>query len=613
MKTTVLFSFLVFLSISKLEAQQATSHSMHFSQNGFVQNAGQICDEHGVANKDIKFLYAKDDFHLELKESGFSYELIIETPNLQNFPESGFSDPDDLQDWRAAQTTQESVSRIDVTLKGANPHPAIVTDKNTGTVYNYYLGKLAVVNVPSFNRITYKNIYPNIDLVFEDHHSKDAVGPEYSFIVHPGGDVDQIKMKYSGAGNISLEDQHTLSVAMPQGFIKETGLRGYCQEDGSASDVSYHFKNGMLSFNASADRDKTLIIDPSIIWGSYFGGTASENSDTESEIALDGNKNVYLTGSTNSKKNIATTGAVMKTLGGSRDIFLAKFSLDGTQVLWGTYFGGNGQDIAYGIGCDSHNNVVITGFTKSTNVMTTPGVFQTTLQGTSDVIIAKFSTTGQLVWSTLMGGLEGNGNEVENGRSLTMDASDNIYVDGYVTSSTNISTPGTYQQNYRGGGDAFLVKFNKDGGKIWGTYFSGTAKDRAHALSLDAFGHVYIVGTAQSKKNFITLGFQTVFGGSTDGFIAKFDTSGHYFWSSYCGGAGGDHCRGVKCDGAGNIYFDGWVGITPNNPISTPNSFQPVSGGQLDGFLIKLNPAGGRIWGYLLWRSPSRTPLRNGN
>jgi hypothetical protein len=85
---------------------------MHFSQNGFVQNAGQFCDEHGRPNNHVTFLYAKDDFHLALKPSGFSYELIQETPDVHNFPESGFTDPDDLQDWRDAQPMKESCPEL---------------------------------------------------------------------------------------------------------------------------------------------------------------------------------------------------------------------------------------------------------------------------------------------------------------------------------------------------------------------------------------------------------------------------------------------------------------------------------------------------------------------
>src|SRR5437762_663446 len=113
MKTTPLLAFLL-LTLSQLQAKVTTDHSMHFHQNGFVQNDGQFCDGHGKWNKQVAFLYAKDDFHLILKPSGFSYELIKETPQVNGFPESGITDADDMQDWRDAQPMQESVYRIDV-------------------------------------------------------------------------------------------------------------------------------------------------------------------------------------------------------------------------------------------------------------------------------------------------------------------------------------------------------------------------------------------------------------------------------------------------------------------------------------------------------------------
>ncbi|HYV95124.1 MAG TPA: SBBP repeat-containing protein [Chitinophagales bacterium] len=596
MKSTFLFAALL-LNISQLPAQSVNNHSMHFSQNGFVQNTGQFYDEHGKLNGQIEFLFAKDDFHLVLKPSGFSYELILKSPQVKGFPESGISDPEDMEDWRDDQSTQVSVSRIDISLVGANRHPVIIADQNTGTLYNYYLGKRVVVNVPSYHRITYQNVYPGIDMVFEDHHSENGDVPEYSFIVHPGGDVHQIKMEYTGATNMSLEEQqHTLSMAMPNGLIKETGLKGYWLEDGSVSGVSFHLKNGLLSFNAAVNKNKTLVIDPSIVWGSYFGGKRSDNWDTESEITLDSANNVFISGSTYSSKFIATTGSVMPVYAGQRDMFLAKFSSDGTQVLWATYFGGSGMDVAYGVCCDSRSNVLITGFTESPDVMTTPGVFQDTLLGKSDVLIAKFSNTGQLVWSTLMGGAS-DSVEHEHGRGIICDAQDHIYVCGYALSNTNISTTGAYQKKIRASGDAFLVKFDSTGQKIWGTYFGGGGKDRAHAICLDRFGHVYFVGTTKSKKTIAVNGFQTTIGGKTDAMIAKFDSAGHFYWSSYYGGSGEERCRGVKCDGDGNIYFVGWTASSDTNVISTPNSFQQNRGGNDDGFLVKFTPSGGRIWG----------------
>src|SRR5690349_11603125 len=150
MKTTSLFVCL-WLAISQLQAQSALPRSMHFSQNGFVENAGQFCDQYGHVNSRVKFLYAKEDFHLALTTTGFSYELISEATQSTGYPESGISDPDELEDWQNLQAIEESVCRINVILKGSNPHPEIITDRNTGTVFNYYLGKLAVTNVPSYN------------------------------------------------------------------------------------------------------------------------------------------------------------------------------------------------------------------------------------------------------------------------------------------------------------------------------------------------------------------------------------------------------------------------------------------------------------------------------
>src|SRR5438105_3027053 len=247
MRFTLLFVCLS-LALSQAQAQSGVIRSMHFHQDGFIKNEGQFCDQYGKDNKQVEYLFGKKDFHLVLTSTGFSYELIQETTQTSEFPEDGFTDPDDLEDWQNLQPIQESVSRINVTLKGSNPHPEIIADQNTGTEFNYYIGKRAVTHVSAFNRVTYKNIYNGIDLVFEDHQS--ANGPEYSFIVHPGADADQIKMMYSGSGNLHLEDEHTLSISTPQGFIKESGLTGYWLEDGTRSNVSFHLKKGMLSFNA---------------------------------------------------------------------------------------------------------------------------------------------------------------------------------------------------------------------------------------------------------------------------------------------------------------------------------------------------------------------------
>ncbi|MBA3648442.1 MAG: T9SS type A sorting domain-containing protein [Chitinophagales bacterium] len=593
MKTILIICIII--PLWQLHARSESQDKLRFHTDGFVQNKGQVIDQDGNVNHKVSFIYTNGDFHLALTPSGFSYELLHETVNINAFPESGFTDPDEYQEWKDAQISRVSSCRIDVSLKGADMHPEIRPDNGTGTVLNYYTSGNIITNVPSFNRITYKNIYPHIDLVFEIHSSENGSYPEYSFIVHPGGDARRIMMSYSGLSAIKLENPFNLDIYTSNRFIKETGLNGYWLEDPSPAAVSFRLKNHTLSFNAPHSNTKTLIIDPVIVWGSFFGGKSSENWDTESEIALSNENKVILTGSTQSSSYVATNGAFMQTYGGNRDMLLAKFSLDGTQIEWATYFGGNGQDVAYGVCCNAEDNILITGFAKSQNIPTSiPNTFLA-LQGTSDVVIAKFSSSGMLIWDTLLGGI--NDAQPENGRSLICDANMNIYLCGFVTSDNNVATEGAYQPGYAGSGDAFLAKYDKNGTKIWCTYFSGIGQDRAHALCLDPFGNVYFVGTAKSKKNFISNGLQTKFGGLNDAFLAKFDTSGKYFWSTYYGGTGGEHGRGVKCDGLGNIYFTGWTNSTEPNVISTSGSYQQNLGGSQDGFLAKFTPDGRRLWG----------------
>src|SRR5215831_6883551 len=90
-----IFLTCLFLSIVwQIQAQYTTPLTRHFRVEGFVQNQGQVTDQQGKFNNRVKFLYGEGDFHLVLSSAGFSYELLREIPDVQDFPESGFTDPD---------------------------------------------------------------------------------------------------------------------------------------------------------------------------------------------------------------------------------------------------------------------------------------------------------------------------------------------------------------------------------------------------------------------------------------------------------------------------------------------------------------------------------------
>lgn len=135
--------------------------------------------------------------------------------------------------------------------------------------------------------------------------------------------------------------------------------------------------------------------------------------------------------------------------------------------------------------------------------------------------------------------------------------------------------------------------------KTWATYF-GDQKIKIFDSAIDANGNIYVIGKVISSpfEQFeiaTTNAHQTEFGGGTsDGFIAKFDPDGEFIWGSYFGGENDDALQSISIDKFNNIYCLGGTNSTQN--IASPEAFQPVLAGDFDTFIVKFNPQGGVIW-----------------
>jgi len=173
-----------------------------------------------------------------------------------------------------------------------------------------------------------------------------------------------------------------------------------------------------------------------------------------------------------------------------------------------------------------------------------------------------------------------------------------LYFNGTTLSSAVIATAGAFQGTLAGTQDAFIQKFKTDGSRVWGTYFGGENIEWGSGLDLDNAGHLALTGWTSSLTGMATTGsYQPVYGGgSEDGFIALFDTSGQRIWSTYYGGSSLDNISRCKFDGLGNLYVAG--STQSSNNISTPGCHQfTYSGGWSDGFFAKFALDGSMIWG----------------
>lgn len=197
-----------------------------------------------------------------------------------------------------------------------------------------------------------------------------------------------------------------------------------------------------------------------------------------------------------------------------------------------------------------------------------------------------FTIDPDLIWGTYYGGtLEDITSDV------AIDVSGNVYLAGTTDSSTGIAASG-FQTVYGGAYDAYLVKFNSAGVRQWGTYYGGTGDEASYGLSVDGTGNIYLSGyTSSSTGISMTGGHQTVIGGSYDGFLVKFNSSGTRLWATYYGGTGDDFPFSNTTDGSGNVYL---VGRTNSTTSIAVVGHQNTNGGLVDAFLVKFNSSGVR-------------------
>ena len=268
-------------------------------------------------------------------------------------------------------------------------------------------------------------------------------------------------------------------------------------------------------------------------------------------------------------------------------------------LLWGTYYGGSDEDYGEAVAVGPSGAVYLAGRTFSTTAIATPGSYQSIKGLNDDAFLTKFDSSGTRLWATYYG--SSNRDEA---LAVAVSPAGAVYLAGRTSSSTGIATPGSHQPNYGGGdpfgGDAFLVKFDSSGTRLWATYYGGSEDDEGYAVAVGHSGVVYLAGEAESDSaNVIATpaSYQPSFGGVRDAFLAKFDSSGTRLWATYYGGSEDDEGYAVAVGHSGVVYLAGEAESDSANVIATPASYQPSFGGVRDAFLAKFDSSGTRLWG----------------
>ncbi len=266
--------------------------------------------------------------------------------------------------------------------------------------------------------------------------------------------------------------------------------------------------------------------------------------------------------------------------------------IDPIIQLYGSYYGGTGNEWNHGADTDAANNLIIAGYTTSTNNIATTGAHQTTYAGNNDAFVAKFDAAGNRIWATYFGGADGDW-----GYSCAVDQLGNIFLIGETQSFTGMTTAGAHQTSFAGSRDGYLAKFNSSGTRLWSTYFGGSAFDFAKDCAVDSNGDVYISGYTNSSSGIATVGaHDATYGALYDAYLTKFNTNGVRQWGTYYGGTGNDYGQTVAVDNSNNVFLCG--GTESSASISSAGSHQVTFGaGGRDGFIAKFSSLGVRSFG----------------
>ncbi len=542
----------------------------------FEKNIGQV-------DNSIDFISHNSEYSLFISptKTTFDFNDVQNQINLKTNPKVNIQN-----------AKVDDKAQLTMQLVGANQQAKCTKLDKLETKSNYLIGNNQnhwKENIENFAKVQYQNIYDGIDIVYYGNQKQ----LEYDLIVSPHINPNIINISFPDAEKLTIDNQGNLVINVNNKEISKKKPYIYQEVNGNKQEVVGNYiikENNQIGFNIEAyDVNKPLVIDPTIGYSTYLGGT---DSDFSSAIAVDKSGNTYVVGYTKSL-NFPTSNPQQKSLSGKTDLFVAKLNPTGTALSYSTYIGGSEDDFGNSISVDSNGNVYIAGYTFSKNFpIANPFQSQNgnTIPNTGgDSFVLKLNQQGNaLAYSSYLGGM---GDDMAT--SIAVDLQGNTYVTGF-TDSINFPIANAIQNKSNGGFDAFVTKINANGNSLsYSTYFGGSDNDFANSIAIDKDNNAYIVGVTDSRNLSVTNPLQSTIAGDSDGFIVKVGASGNSInFATYLGGSNFDSITSVTVDNTNNIYV---TGLTNSTDFTVVNPIQKNIAGSLDAFVSKLNPAGNNL------------------
>ncbi len=549
-----------------------------------------------------------------------------------------------------------SSSVIRMRIDGANTSARVSGASPLPGRSNYFIGNDASKwrqNVPHFARVEYQEVYRGVDLVYYGNQGQ----LEYDFRVAPGADPSQIALSFQGASaRIDSSDSGDLILSTGHGEVRFHAPRIYQRVDqgidrsidqsidqAGAPSSEKLVKGSFRQLAANKvgftigdyDHSRELVIDPTLSYSTYLGGSGTEVCPSGAvapgqgcpQVAVDTAGNIYVAGSTTSTNFPVTVSG--SALTGVQNIFIAVLNPllpPSQQLAYATYLGGSDTDTLAGLAVDGLFSIYVAGTTNSPNFPTngTVPAFQATPEEAgAHGFLSKFafptspaSGTYALAYSTYL-----SGNGVDNVTGLAIDTAENAYVTGDTTSTDPVSndfpanasgfqtasnSPGnpqffatmintlsgsiTYSTLYGGGNFAGAPTANVGGGiavdpppnTTPNMYFTGTTNMISVAgPNGQAAFPLFAAQQSCLDQPAVTGTCRTTPPTNTNAFVVKINPNqagSAPVYATYLGGSGPDSGAAIAVDTSGDAYVTGSTSSS-NWICNCTTEFQPMSYG----------------------------------
>lgn len=495
--------------------EKQASELMKNSGTGFIKNAGQVFDYKKQPCPNVFYNCQLNGMAIFLTNSGLTYSFVKnEKPFTEIIPsKTNF----DLQEERPGMVTRLDIELVNASILKQN----IVEEElnySQGAV-NMYFDKIdeSKTNLHYVKRLVVKEVYPGIDWIIKE---KDEQGFKYEFIVHPGGDYNNIKMRYNGATKVSLNnDKNSVYATTELGNVSDENLTCFTAS-GKAVIANYQLnsKNELSLQIGNFDRNEDLIVDPQVslsrTWATYFGGSgedilwASKIDLIKSQIIVVGRSMSVSFPPLGSSNGVA----IWSNNVGATDAIVCCFELNGTKK-WCSYVGSGANEEYRSVAIDGNSNIIMVGSSNCNTATAVPlyltpqsagfyyqGLSQVANGQPVDGLITKLGFQGNMLWQAVFGssGQDAIADVSCNSKNDILICGNNLYYTTYPPNTHVFLNAGGFFYSpplntaYAGG---FIARFNSNNQLTWSTlYGGGGAGTTLSSITTDINDFIYVTG-----------------------------------------------------------------------------------------------------------------------